>query len=197
MKRTKIGDVYAFKSERGYRILQWAYNIEKMVKYVRVFPNFYQEIPEDIEKIVSSECAYIIGFPITRLYRTGLLELIYSAPIDTIPPFPKYDINYNSYGEEGRYYVCEFECHQHFEAFDGYPDGRGLPEKYKNLKLVNGYVDPTWFIYLLTSDFDLQHWDLFYPGKYTHSVFLEKYGKQLFGSKYDGTAIQVSKMTSN
>ena len=67
-----------------------------------------------------------------------------------------------------------------FESFDGFPDGRGLPHKYKKLKLINGCVDPVWFIYLLTSDFDLHHWDLFYPGKDLYDVFLKKYGKSLF-----------------
>ena len=180
MKRTKIGDVYAFKTERGYRIIQWAYTIEKRGDFVRVFPNFYQEIPSNVEDIVSSDCAYIMGFYISKMYRKGLLELLYSAPLSSIPAFPKYAVGYSSYGSIGRFQICEFERPQNFEGFDGYPDGRGLPEKYKVLNLVRGYVDPVWFIYLLTSDFDMQHWDLFYPGKATHDAFLKKYGDRLF-----------------
>ena len=185
MKRTKVGDVYAFKSERGYRILQWAYRIEKYGDYVRVFPGFYQEIPENIEEIVFGECSYIMGFNIGRLYRRGLLELLFSAPLDSIPEFPSHDIKYNraytSDGSDGRFLVSEFTCPQNFERFEGYPDGRGLPKKYKKLKLINSFVDPTWFLYLLTSDFDLKHWDLFCPGKKIHDIFLKKYEDQLFG----------------
>lgn len=181
MKRTKIGDVYAFKTMRGYRIMQWAYRIEKIGDFVRVFPNFYQEIPVDIESIVFSDCSYIIPFYISRLYRKGLLELLYSAPIDSIPPFPEYFINYRNYGKEGSFVISEFKNLSNFEVFEGYPDGRGLPEKYKDVNLINGFVDPTWFIYLLTSDFDMQHWDLFFPGKEVHDMFLKKYEKQLFG----------------
>ena len=40
MKREKLGDVYAFKTDRGYRIMQWAYNIEKRGKYIKVFDGF-------------------------------------------------------------------------------------------------------------------------------------------------------------
>ena len=133
MKRTKVGDVYAFKTERGYRIIQWGYKIEKIGNFVRVFPNFYTDVPKNIEKIITLECEYIIGFNIAKLYRKGLLELIYSAPVDSIPPLPKYDIDYHDYGKEGSFEVCEFACHQNFEIFDGYPDGRGLPEKYKKI----------------------------------------------------------------
>ena len=64
MKRTKLGDVYAFKTERGYRIIQWAYSIEKHGNFVRIFPNFYQNIPSDIDAIVSSEPSYIMQFAI-------------------------------------------------------------------------------------------------------------------------------------
>lgn len=180
MEKTKIGDVYAFKTMRGYRIIQWAYSLEKEGNFVRVFPNFHQQIPSNVEAIVSKECSYTIQFAISKLYRKGLLQLLYRAPIDSIPPFPKYYINYHSYGKVGRFEVCEFECPQNFEVFDGHPDGRGLPEKYKEITLINGCVDPVWFIYLLTSDFDLQHWDLFYPGKDTHNIFLKKYEKLLF-----------------
>ena len=180
MTRTKIGDVYAFKTERGYRIIQWGYFIEKRGNFVRVFPNFYNEIPQNIEDIVFKECSYIIQFAISKMYRKGLLQLLYSASLQSIPPFSQHCIEYHSYGKEGTFEICEFECHQNFETFDGYPDGRGLPEKYKKLNLINGCVDPVWFIYLLTSDFDMQHWDLFYPGKDTHNAFLKKYESLLF-----------------
>ena len=122
-----------------------------------------------------------MGFNIGRLYRRGLLELLFSAPLDSIPEFPKHDISYHNYGRKGKYEICEFTRHQNFEVFEGYPDGRGLPEKYKKLKLINGCVDPTWFLYLLTSDFDLHHWDLFNPGERVHSLFLKKYEEALFG----------------
>ena len=64
-------------------------------------------------------------------------------------------------------------------SFDGYPDGRGLPEKYKDVKLINGCVDPIWFIYLLTSNFDLQHWESLYPGEDLYNAFLKKYEAML------------------
>lgn len=181
MRRAKVGDVYAFKTERGYRILQWAYKIEKWGRYVRVFPNFYDKIPDNIEDIVRGECSYIISFHIPKLYQKGLLEFLCTVPIESIPPFPKYDIDYVSYGNNrGEYEICEFACHNNSEYFEGLADGTGLPKKYKDLKLINGSVDPVWFIYLLTSDFDMKHWDLFYPGKATHSEYLKKYEKQLF-----------------
>ncbi len=175
MKQAKIGDVYAFKTEKGYRIIQWGYSIEKYGNFVRVFPDFYAEIPTNIETIVSENCSYIIQFAITKFYRKGMLKFIYRASLDSIPSFPRYDINYRSYGNEGRFEVCEFACHQNFEVFNGYPDGRGLPEKYQSVNLINGCVDAIWFIYLLTSNFDLHHWESFYPGEDLYNAFLKKY----------------------
>ena len=180
MRRAKVGDVYAFKTERGYRILQWAYKIEKWGRYVRVFPNFYDKIPDNIEDIVRGECSYVIQCNVSKFYSLGLFEYLFTTETIDIPPFPQYMVSYTSYGETGCYNIQECLNWRNFAYIEAYPNGTGLPEKYKDLKLINGLVDPVWFIYLLTSDFDMKHWDLFYPGEATHSAYLEKYEKQLF-----------------
>ena len=181
MKRTMVGDVYALKTERGYRILQWAYFIEKEGKFVRVFPNFYQEIPTNIDQIVSGECSYMLHFDISKMYRKGILELIYRAPVETIPSFPKYTIDYD--GET--FEICEFEYPQNSKYYDAGPDINELPRKYRKLKLVHPtFIDPCLFIYVVSSDFDLHNWDLFNPDKPTLRALYIKYGKILFGEKF-------------
>ncbi len=189
MKRAKLGDVYAFKTDRGYRLLQWAYKIEKYGEYTRVFPGFYQEQPSDIQEIVDGDCAYISDFSVAKLYRKGLLEYWGNYPINDKIPFPSHDIRYTPMSEaygysdtKGYFEICESTCHIHFEKFLGTPSGEGIPEKYKNIKLICGSVDPVWFIYLISSDFDLSHWNLFWPGDKLDE-FERKYGDLVFDKR--------------
>ena len=189
MRRAKIGDVYAFETNRGYRILQYAYKLDKNDRFVRVFSGFYETLPKDPEALDLSDCSYIMSFFIPRMYAKGLLIYLFTALPETIPPLAlDYDISYDYYdfynkSLGGRFEVCEFFCHQHAEHFECLPDVSYLPPKYQKVKLINGSVDPAWFIYLLYSDFDMHRWDLFYPGKEKHAEFLARYEERLFGSK--------------
>ena len=179
MYRPKIGDVYAFKTERGYRLIHWAYHIEKQGKFVRVIRGFYTEIPNDICEIVTNECDYIICFDVPKLYRKGLLEIVGSVPTEKVEPFPKYDLNYREYGKDSEIVVCEFYSHQNSERFKSDSTGKGLPEKYRNVKLINAIIDPIWFIYLISSSFDLKHWEFFYPAE-LWDEYDKKYGDVIF-----------------
>lgn len=181
MRKATIGDIYAFKTERGYRLIHWAYHIEKQGKFVRVLPNFYDSIPENIDELIAKECDYILCFDAPKAYRKRLFEWIGNySEFDKIELFPRYDINYVDYGETSEIKVCEFNCHQNFERFVCDDKGNGLPEKYKNIKLINAIVDPIWFIYLISSDFNLNNWSLFYPGE-LWDVYEKKYGDIIFG----------------
>jgi hypothetical protein len=48
MKRSQLGDVFAFKTERGYRMMHWVYDVDREGFFVKVFPGFYQEKPANI-----------------------------------------------------------------------------------------------------------------------------------------------------
>jgi len=184
MKKAQLGDVYAFRTERGYRIIHWAYYKEKHGKFVRIFPGFFDEIPNNIDEIINGECAYIICFDAPKAYKKGIFILLKNSPVSDKYPFPKYDINYHDYDDYGEFEICEFLCHQNFEEFRGNPTGKGLPPKYQNIKLINAIVDPIWFLYLLSSDFDLHHWNLFYPGD-KWEEYEKKYGDMIFGKGKD------------
>ncbi len=180
MKKTILGDVYAFRTDRGYRLLQWAYFMEKQGKFVRIFPGFYGERPANLQSIVEGDCSYMLNFDIPKLYRKGLLELWGSFPLDDLHPFPTHDIHFFQYADRGEFEICEFLCHQKSETYIGDATGKGIPEKYRHIKLVNGVVDPIWFLYLLSSDFDMTHWHLFNP-KEKWDEFEKKYGDLIFG----------------
>ena len=72
MKQAKIGDVYAFKTERGYRIVQWGYFIEKQGSFVLIFPDFYKEIPSNIEAIISMDNDSLRGVSVAGGVGTGI-----------------------------------------------------------------------------------------------------------------------------
>ena len=180
MKRAKLGDVYAFKTDRGYRILHWAYSIDKYGVYVRVFPNFYPEKPLEITDILDGDCAYILDFNVAKLYRKGLLEWWGNYSISEKYPFPSHDIRYTQFSDYGEFEICESTCHQHFETFVGNHTGIGIPPKYQNIKLICGSVDPIWFLYLISSDFNLNRWDLYWPEE-KWDEYDQKYGYLIFG----------------
>ena len=176
MKRYKVGDVFSFKTENGYRILLWAYRIEKFGDYVRVLPGFYDSIPDNALDIALGECSFIMSTWMTRISKT-ILTYIGSVNVSDIPKMPEYQINYSDYGKTGRYEVSEFKCAQRFFVYEGPPDSSCLPEQFREINLVNGSVDLVWFIYLLTEGFDNKHWDLLYPGKRKYEAYWEKYNK--------------------
>ena len=187
MKRAKLGDVYAFKTDRGYRIIHWAYSVERRGNFSRIFPGFYQEKPQNIEEFIDGECMYIAQFTIAKLYRKGLLEHWGNFPISEKHPLPTMTINYVPYPNVdenyGKYEICEFSNGHFVGLFYGDHTGKAVPEEYHSVKLINRVVDPIWFLYLLSSDFDLQHWNLFWPGKQKWNEYEKIYGDILFGPK--------------
>lgn len=93
MKRLKLGDILAFQTDRGYRIFHWAYNVPKKGKYIRVMPGFYQTIPNNLNDIVSGECAFIIWADINWYYKNGLFILVGHEEVSNETyPFPEYQI---------------------------------------------------------------------------------------------------------
>ena len=182
MKRAKLGDVYAFKTDRGYRTIHWAYKVEKIGKYVRVFSDFYQEKPNSLKDIIDGECDYIIGFNISLLYQKGLLELWDNIPVSDNYPLPTYSIFYH--GDSYGFYNINLFCNNDsVETIYGDCTGSVLPEKYRDLNFLDAFPSPIWFIYLLHSDFDTKHWNLYWPRGGKADKYEKIYGDILFGPK--------------
>ena len=176
MKRYRVGDVFAFKTANGYRIILWAYTIDKFGDFVRVLPGFYDTIPSDALDIATGTCSFIIQVSIKTMCKKNLLTYIGSVDNSLIPEMPKYQIEYSDYGNYGRFNVSEFGRAQNFSVYEGAPDGSCLPKHFQEVNLVNGSVGIYWFIYLITEGFDNKHWNLFYPGEKKHKIYEEKYG---------------------
>ncbi len=169
--------MFAFKTVNGYRIILWAYSIDKFGDYVRVVPGFYDDIPENVLDIAVGNCSFIIQIPIKTMLKTKLLTYIDSVNKFSIPEMPCYQIEYSDYGSYGQFEVSEFGRTQNSCIYEGLPDGSGLPEQFKEIKLVNGAVGIYWFIYLITEGFDNKHWNLLYPGKEKYKLYEQQYNK--------------------
>ena len=182
MKRSQLGDVFAFKTERGYRIMHWVYHIEKQGKFVKVFAGFYPQMPENLQEIIDGEYAYMINFDARRLYNKGIFELWGNYPGRDQIPFPTHDIEFRRYvGNSILFRVAQFTCHQNDEQFIGDATGKCIPERYSHIRLLNGIPHPFRFLYLLSSDFDLHHFDLFWADDDELQRIDEKYGDLIFG----------------
>ena len=159
-------------------MFQLAYKIDKMGCFYRVFPGFFPTIPIDLEKIVFGNYDYIIAYNVTTAFKKGIFHYLENHKDSIMEPFPKYDISYVPIDDNGFFTVSEFSGHQNYESFFGSSDGSGLPDKYKDVKLINSIPTSLFFIYLLSSGFDLSHWELFTPGS-KMDLIENKYGPLL------------------
>jgi hypothetical protein len=178
MRRVKLGDVYAYNTERGYRIVQYAYYVEKKGRYVKVFPGFYDKKPENLTLILQGDCSYIVEYNLSLLVREEILEFWGNYTECILDTFPERDITFHKYDEYGRriyYEVANSMRHQEYEKYIGDPSGSAIPKKYRNIRLLNLRPHTITFIYLLSSDFDLSHFDLFWPKDNQIEVLEERF----------------------
>ena len=167
MKRAKVGDVYYIKVPNGYKLYQWAYSIPKDGDYIRVFPGLYQEIPKSIAEIVEGSHSYIAPFRTKRAYRIGLSELIGNYPVPEKYPFPDYMVSFSSYSSSGKVFNIRV-MGTNWGLGNRYSydvsSMEELPMQYRNIKLLNACVSPSWLLYLFDIDFDLTKLEKFWPG---------------------------------
>ena len=165
MKRLKLGDILAFQTDRGYRIFHWAYNVPKKGKYIRVMPGFYQTIPNNLNEIVSGECAFIIWADINWYYKNGLFVLVGHEDVSNETyPFPEYQILLKYVDPDDDHYAFfEFNhiYRNEWETCRSDPFANGFPERFKYLKLLNLRCSPFLMMTLLSSDFDTHNWHKF------------------------------------
>ena len=141
MKREKLGDVYAFKTDRGYRIMQWAYNIEKRGKYIKVFDGFFDQAPDNLDEIVRGDCLYMLPFPIQKLYKKGIVELWGNFQAPEQSTFSGKHINFVQ--RIPGLNIIIFEIGDMFTNksiyFCGDMTGNAVPEQYRNLSCLNSW----------------------------------------------------------
>jgi len=175
MRRAKLGDVYAFKTDRGYRIIQWVYHIEKLGKHIKVFPGFYDKEPENLTDILQGDCSYIVTFHIPPLVRMGLLEFWGNYSEYILEPFPDYMIGFRKFGNQILFSVANSLRAQDDETYIGDSSGKIIPKKYKDVRLLNLIPSTIRFLYMLSSDFDLKHFDLFWPKDNELDILVKKF----------------------
>lgn len=179
MPRAKIGDAYAVRVPNGYKIIQWAYHIERYGRFIRVFDGLYDTIPENIAEIVAGEHSYITDLFVGRAYRIGLLEWLGNFPVPEEYPAPEYRLEFNR-DQYGKIYQIKIE---NTPAYTGgwftkkFPvvSVEELPEEFRNVKLLADCVSPDWLLYLFDNDFSLDKPDVFNPWIHWGENWEEKY----------------------
>ena len=164
MRRSKIGDVYAVKLQNGCKLLQRAYDIPRVGRFIRVFKGLYKEIPDNIQDIVSGPHEYIISFHASRAYRMGQFEFVCNCPVPVEHPLP-----------EDMFYFCSDGCggisminvtnidHTNYRTFR-VSRMEELPEEFRNLTLLSSVVSPDWLLYLFDTDWSPSNLPGFFPG---------------------------------
>lgn len=178
MRRAKLGDVYAVKVPNGYKIIQWAYFIEKYGTFIRVFDKLYDECPANIEEIVAGEHSYVTDLFVGRAYRVGLLEWLGNLPVPEEYPFPELSIEFCE--KQSKIFGFKIEQRNASNVYKHYSDTAittvsVLPEEYHNVKRLAHYVSPDWLLYLFDNDFSLHKVDVFYPWIYWGECWEDRY----------------------
>ena len=129
--------------------------------------------------LVDEECAYIIDFDSSRMCRKGIFEWVGNKAVSEKYPFPKHDIfcycRSNDNPNSICFQVCNSTFHQEYENYWSDCSGNGLPEKYKDIKLLNTVFSPLSALCLIASDFDMHNWDNY------DTNFKREYYEKLYG----------------
>lgn len=179
MRRAKLGDVFAVKVPNGYKIVQWAYRIEKFGNYIRVFDGLYDTLPDNVTEIISSPHCYITDLAVGRAYRIGLLSWIGNYPVPEAYPFPGYSIKFCRDQHKEIYRIVLHKTPvtpdlPRFYSFD-VSSITQLPEEYRNVKLLHNCVSPDWLLYLFDNGFSLLEPDIFEPWIHWGDNWRERY----------------------
>lgn len=167
MPRAKIGDAYAVKVPRGYKIIQWAYHMERYGSFIRVFDGLYEAIPENIAEIVAGEHSYVTDLFVGRAYRIGLLQWLGNFPVPEKYPVPEYRLEFCR-DRQGKAYQIKIEntparTEGRFSQAFPVSGVEELPEEFRKVKLLSDCVSPDWLLYLFDNGFSLREPDIFCP----------------------------------
>ena len=165
MRRAKIGDVYAVPLRNGYKIIQWAYLVPKRGHYIRVFPEIYQSIPNDIQDIVKGPHSYILGFYVPRAYRIGLIQFIDNVPVPEEYPLPEIMLR-PLVDDDGKLYGIQYTNFSNFYDLKTVYTRKAsrVPRKYRGYNFINSYPPPAWLFYFFEYGYDMDHLYLEFPG---------------------------------
>lgn len=179
MRSAKLGDAYAVKVPNGYKIIQWAYNIEKFGRFIRVFDGLYEVVPEKIDEIIAGPHSYIASLHVGRAYRIGLLSWIGHFPVPREYPAPEYQISFCRDQQNHVYCIniMKTPIATGLPRIFTFPVSTiaELPEQYQTVKLLNSHVSPDWLLYLFDNEFSLSNPDVFEPWIYWGDTWREKY----------------------
>ena len=178
MRQAKLGDVYAVKVPNGYKIIQWAYHIQKYGRFIRVFEDLYDTYPKNIAEIVNAEHSYVTDLYVGRAYRIGLLEFLGNYPVPADYPFPELQIELCE--KQGKIFGFKIEQRNDSYIFSQYSETAittvdVLPQQYHNVKRLAHCVSPDWLLYLFDNDFSLHNLDVFYPWIYWGECWEDRY----------------------
>ena len=178
MRRAKLGDVYAVKVPNGYKVIQWAYHIEKYGRFIRVFDELYDVCPANIEEIVAGEHSYVTELFVERAYRIGLLDWLGNFPVPEEYPFQELSIEFHA--RDSKVFAIFIRQRIGPDPCSHYSDTSiktvsVLPEEYHNVKRLAHRVSPDWLLYLFDNDFSLHKVDVFYPWVYWGECWENRY----------------------
>ena len=179
MRRAKLGDVYSVKVPNGYKIIQWAYHINKYGRFIRVFDGLFEMVPENIGEIIAGPHSYITSLHVGRAYRIGLLSWLGNYPVPKEYPDPEYQIRFCRDQNNHIYSIriMKTPITNGLPRFFTFPVTTiaELPEQYQGVRMLSAKVSPDWLLYLFDNDFSLHNPDIFEPWLHWGDAWRDRY----------------------
>ncbi|MCB0278327.1 MAG: hypothetical protein KDD94_02415 [Calditrichaeota bacterium] len=76
MARIKIGDFFEIETPKGKAYMQYVHKDDSMGFLVKILDGFYQEIPKNLGKLVTSNERFLIYFPLSAAYNRKIVKLV-------------------------------------------------------------------------------------------------------------------------
>lgn len=179
MRRPKIGDLYSVKVPNGYKLIQWAYQIDKYGRFIRVFEGLHEHIPENLADIAAGPHSYVTALHVGKACRHGLLDWLGNYPVPEKYPVPEYQIDFcrDQYDNIYCIKISKTPVSCGLPRFFTFPvcTIHALPDQYKDVKLLSPRISPDWLLYLFDNDFSLDNPDVFEPHIHWGADWRERY----------------------
>lgn len=179
MRRPKLGDLYSVKVPNGYKIIQWAYRIEKYGDFIRVFDGLHASVPENLSDIAAGPHSYITSLHVSKASRIGLLDWLGNFPVPEQYPVPEYQISFcrDQYNHIYSIKISKTPAVSGLPRFYTFPvcSVHELPEQYREVKMLHSHVSTDWLLYLFDNDFSLNNPDIFEPQLYWGTHWRDRY----------------------
>ncbi|TCI94781.1 hypothetical protein [Tenacibaculum sp. M341] len=82
MRRVKLGDVFEIKTSKGSAYIHYVYKDNHLGQLIRVLPDLYSYLPDDLDKLVSGSHRFVVFFPLSAANKKQQVKFVGNHLLD-------------------------------------------------------------------------------------------------------------------